>query len=156
MLSSFSVAPVRNRVKSDDLNGDGLQDLILENTSSIVVLTANSSISDTVRFSGIPFVSFSPLTQSEASAALDEFNSSFELIAETRAALGAFEARLETSANNLQVAAENYASAESQIRDTDVAATAAESTRLAIQQQLAASILSQANQQPSVALQLLS
>lgn len=45
--------------------------------------------------------------------------------------------------------------AETRIRDVDVAETAAELTRLNILQQAGAAVLSQANNQPSLALQLL-
>ena len=58
--------------------------------------------------------------------------------------------------NNLSVARENFAAAESRIRDVDVAAEAAELTRLNILQQAGAAVLAQANQQPSLALSLLS
>jgi flagellin len=46
-------------------------------------------------------------------------------------------------------------SAESRIRDVDVAFEAAELTRLNILQQASASVLAQANQQPALALTLL-
>ena len=65
------------------------------------------------------------------------------------------ESRLNISINNLQVARENFAAAESRIRDVDVAFEAAELTRLNILQQAATSVLAQANQQPSLALSLL-
>lgn len=45
--------------------------------------------------------------------------------------------------------------ADTRIRDVDVAETAAELTRLNILQQAGAAVLSQANNQPSLALQLL-
>jgi flagellin len=45
--------------------------------------------------------------------------------------------------------------AESRIRDADIAAEAAELTRLNILQQAGTAILAQANQQPQLALQLL-
>ena len=57
--------------------------------------------------------------------------------------------------NNLQIARENFNAAESRIRDVDVASEAAELTRTNILQQAAAAMLSQANQQPSLALSLL-
>ncbi len=50
----------------------------------------------------------------------------------------------------------NYTSAESRIRDTDIAKDAADVTRLSILQQAGAAVLAQANQQPSIALRLLS
>ena len=76
-------------------------------------------------------------------------------LASTRGILGATESRLNVAINNLSVARENFASAESRIRDVDVAAEAAELTRLGILQQAASAVLAQANQQPSLALSLL-
>ena len=59
--------------------------------------------------------------------------------------------RLETAARNLGTQNENYAAEESRIRDADVAADAAEAVRL----EAGAAVLSQANVQPQLALQLL-
>ncbi len=72
-----------------------------------------------------------------------------------RGTLGASSSRLNVAVNNLQVARENFASAESQIRDVDVASEAANLTRLNILQQAGAAVLAQANQQPALALSLL-
>ena len=95
------------------------------------------------------------LGQSAARAALDAVNNAIKSLASTRGTLGAAEARLNVAINNLSVARENFASAESRIRDVDVASEAAELTRLGILQQAGASVLAQANQQPSLALSLL-
>ena len=62
---------------------------------------------------------------------------------------------IQIAINNLTVARENFAAAESRIRDVDVASEAAELTRLSILQQAGASVLAQANQQPQLALSLL-
>jgi flagellin len=56
---------------------------------------------------------------------------------------------------NLTVTRENSIAAESRIMDTDVASEAAELTRLNILQQAGAAVLSQANQAPQLAIQLL-
>ena len=93
--------------------------------------------------------------QSASRAALDAVNNAIGSLAATRGNLGAVESRLTVTINNLEVAKENFASAESQIRDVDVAAEAAELTRTNILQQAGASVLAQANQQPSIALSLL-
>ena len=93
--------------------------------------------------------------QSASRAALDAVNSAIGSLASTRGILGAAEARLRVAINNLSVARENFASAESRIRDVDVASEAAELTRLGILQQAGAAVLAQANQQPSLALSLL-
>jgi flagellin len=93
--------------------------------------------------------------QSAARLALDAVNSAISSLASTRGTLGATESRLQVAINNLAVARENFASAESRIRDVDVATEAAELTRLNILQQAGAAVLAQANQQPSLALSLL-
>ena len=93
--------------------------------------------------------------QSAARLALDAVNSAISSLATTRGTLGATEARLNVAITNLAVARENFAAAESRIRDVDVAAEAAELTRLNILQQAGAAVLAQANQQPALALNLL-
>ena len=93
--------------------------------------------------------------QSAARLALDAIHIAVTSINSNRGRLGALESRLQTSIRNLQVARETFTAAESQIRDVDVASEAAELTRLSILQQAGAAILAQANQQPTLALQLL-
>jgi flagellin len=90
-----------------------------------------------------------------ALSALDAVKSAISSLTTTRGTLGAVESRLTVAVNNLQVARENFASAESQIRDVDVAQEAANLTRLNILQQAGAAVLAQANQQPALALSLL-
>ena len=93
--------------------------------------------------------------QSASRLALEAIKVALTSIGRSRGNLGALESRLSASINNLQVARENFKAAESQIRDLDVAAEAAELTRLNILQQSGAALLAQANQQPAIALQLL-
>ncbi|MGI6681399.1 MAG: flagellin [Bdellovibrionota bacterium] len=93
--------------------------------------------------------------QEASRTALDAVNAAITSLAATRGVLGATQSRLEVSINNLEVAKENFASAESRIRDVDVASEAAELTRLNILQQAASSVLAQANQAPAIALSLL-
>jgi flagellin len=93
--------------------------------------------------------------QSAARLALDAINAAITSVTRNRGTLGAAESRLETTIQNLLTARENFNAAESRIRDADVAAEAAELTRLTILQQAGTAILAQANQQPQLALQLL-
>ena len=93
--------------------------------------------------------------QAAAKSALDAVKAAISSLTTNRGTLGAAESRLNVTITNLQVARENFASAESQIRDVDVAAEAAQLTRLNILQQAGAAVLAQANQQPSLALSLL-
>ncbi|RME58826.1 MAG: flagellin FliC [Candidatus Dadabacteria bacterium] len=97
----------------------------------------------------------SEAAQTAARLALDAVNNAIQTLASNRGVLGATESRLRVAINNLSVARENFAAAESRIRDADIAFEAAELTRLTILQQAGAAVLAQANQQPSLALNLL-
>lgn len=94
-------------------------------------------------------------SQSAARLALDAINAAITSVTRNRGTLGAAESRLDLTVRNLQVARENFQAADSRIRDADVAAEAAELTRLTILQQASTAILAQANQQPQLALQLI-
>ena len=93
--------------------------------------------------------------QAAALSALDAVKLAIGSLTTNRGTLGAAESRLSVAVNSLQVARENFAAAESQIRDVDVAQEAANLTRLNILQQAGAAVLAQANQQPALALSLL-
>lgn len=95
------------------------------------------------------------VAQSAARLALEGINGAIGSLTNLRGALGAVESRLSTAVQNLSVSRENFASAESRIRDVDVAQEAAELTRLNILQQSGAAVLAQANAQPQIALALL-
>ena len=94
-------------------------------------------------------------TSDNAKSALGTLTSSIADVAQTRGTLGAYESRLLSAITNLRVARENFAGAESRIRDTDVAEETAKLTKGTILQQAGVAILAQANQQPNLALQLL-
>ena len=107
---------------------------------------------DTLRDTGI-------MTQDAASAALDLVkngaNSAINTVSSVRADLGAMQNRLEHTINNLDVATENMESANSRIRDTDMAKEMMEYTKQNVLTQAAQAMLAQANQQPQSILQLL-
>lgn len=92
---------------------------------------------------------------SAALQALDAVNRAIGSLSALRGQLGSGDSRLRTAVANLASLRQNYAAAESRVRDTDVAADAAEVTRLNILQQAGSSILAQANQIPSLAISLL-
>ncbi|MCX6119872.1 MAG: flagellin, partial [Proteobacteria bacterium] len=73
---------------------------------------------------------------------------------EYRAYLGAIQNRFQSSINNLGVQVENLDTARSRIRDADYASETATFTQASILQQAGTSVLSQANQQPQIALSL--
>ena len=72
-----------------------------------------------------------------------------------RADFGALQNRLQSTVNNIQVSIENLSSANSRVRDTDVAAETAELTKQNILMQAGTSVLSQANSSTNSALSLI-
>jgi flagellin len=68
-------------------------------------------------------------TQAGASSALALISSAIAKISTDRAALGAYQNRLEHTINNLGTTSENLAAANSRIRDVDMAAEMSEFTK---------------------------
>ncbi|ONI44541.1 hypothetical protein AN641_07085 [Candidatus Epulonipiscioides gigas] len=94
-------------------------------------------------------------TAESAHIALTTIDAAIEMISRQRAELGAVQNRLEHTVKNLDNTAENLQSAESQIRDTDMAEYMVELTRVNILSQSSQAMLAQANQIPQQVLQLL-
>ena len=74
----------------------------------------------------------------------------------TRADLGAMQNRLESTVRNQDSIKENVMDSRSRIQDTDFAEDTANLTQYQIIQQATATILTQANQRPQIALSLIS
>ncbi len=90
-----------------------------------------------------------------AASAIDTIRAAIDKVSEQRAVLGATQNRLEYTINNLDTASENLQSANSRIRDTDMAKMMMEYTKVNVLTQSAQAMLAQANQQPQSVLQLL-
>tara|TARA_B100001971_G_scaffold213729_1_gene247992 strand:- start:813 stop:1586 length:774 start_codon:yes stop_codon:yes gene_type:complete len=72
-----------------------------------------------------------------------------------RADFGALQNRLQSTVNNIQISVENLSAANSRVRDTDVASATAELTKNNILMQAGTSVLAQANQSTTSALNLI-
>lgn len=94
-------------------------------------------------------------TAANANTAIGLIDTAIDTVNSARGALGASQNRLTSAYTSIQSARENLSSAESRIRDVDVAYETADMTRNSILQQAAVSVLSQANVQPQLALRLL-
>lgn len=94
-------------------------------------------------------------TQDGAAAAISKINGAINKVSSTRGDLGAIQNRLEHTINNLGVTEENMTSAESRIRDTDMASEMMAYTKNNILIQASQAMLAQANQLPQGVLQLL-
>lgn len=116
--------------------------------------TTNLSINDmSAKALGIDKIDVS--TADGASSAVTLIENALTSVSAERANLGAVQNRLEHTINNLGTSAENLTSAESRIRDVDMASEMMEFTKNNILSQAAQSMLAQANQQPQGVLQLL-
>ena len=76
-------------------------------------------------------------------------------VASIRGELGALENRLTSTVKNISISVENLSAARSRIKDVDIANESAELTKRNILMQAGISVLSQANNVPQMALQLL-
>ena len=90
-----------------------------------------------------------------ATAAITTIQTAIDKVSSERSKLGAFTNRLEHTIANLGTASENMTSAESRIRDVDMAKEMSTFSKNNILSQAAQAMLAQANQQPQQVLQLL-
>lgn len=88
-------------------------------------------------------------------AAVATIDAAIKLVSDERAQMGAKQNRLEYTINNLSTSSENLSSAESRVRDVDMAKEMMNYQKNSILQQAAQAMLAQANQQPQGVLQLL-
>lgn len=94
-------------------------------------------------------------TTTDAFKAMKSVDAAIEKVSSYRATLGAAQNRLEHTVSNLKVTSENITSAESRIRDTDMADEITAYTKNNILLQAAQSMLSQANSMPQGVLSML-
>ena len=98
---------------------------------------------------------FSISTADLAQKTLGAIDMYIQYVDSSRAALGAIQNRMESTIRNQASISENESDARSRIRDTDFAEETARLTQNNIIQQASQTILSQANQRPTIALNLL-
>ena len=100
--------------------------------------------------SGLKVSSFS-----QAGTSMSKIQAAIDKVSTQRSKLGALQNRLEHTINNLDTTAENTQSAESRIRDTDMAAEMVQYSKNNILSQAGQSMLAQANQSNQGVLSLL-
>lgn len=94
-------------------------------------------------------------TQESASKAVDSVNSAINQVSSQRAYLGAIQNRLNYKIDNLTTSSQNLTSAESSIRDVDMASEMTKFTNSQILSQASTAMLAQANALPQNVLSLL-
>jgi len=116
--------------------------------------TMNIAISD-MDTSSLGVDGIDVTTQTGAETAITSIDKAIAQVSSERSKLGAAQNRLEHTINNLGTSSENLTSAESRIRDVDMAKEMMNYQKTSILQQAAQAMLAQANQQPQGVLKLL-
>ncbi len=124
--------------------------------SSLNSLTIGGPLSS-ANASGLGVTSVSTYFASATKAAsfISVLDTAISTVSTRRADIGSLQNRLDSAIQSLQVREQNMRASESRIRDVDVAQESAELTKSQILQQASATLLSQANQAPSIALSLI-
>nr|WP_300815578.1 flagellin [uncultured Acetatifactor sp.] len=94
-------------------------------------------------------------TEEKATEAIDRVEGAIHFISGIRGQLGAYQNRLESTINSLDITSENMTGAYSRIMDVDMAEEMTNYTTAQVMTQAATSMLAQANERPSQVLQLL-
>lgn len=145
-LSSFT-----ETTSAADVRADGTSTLqIGANTNQNLNIDINDMRSSALGVSGLQVG-----TQTQANVAIKVIDNATQKVSAERAKLGAFSNRLEHTIANLGTSSENLTSAESRIRDVDMAKEMSTFSKNNILSQAAQAMLAQANQQPQQVLQLL-
>jgi flagellin len=97
----------------------------------------------------------STMTKESAQTNLEAIDTAITKINDNRSTLGALQNRLQSTIQNSEIYTENLATANSRIRDTDMAEETSDLTKANILTNATVSVLGQANQNPQVALKLL-
>lgn len=127
-----------------DINNDDFRDRITYDSGAQV------ATADAIGIDGFDFS-----TKDGARSALEILEDSQKQVNGYRATLGALQNRLVSTNEHLSTSIENMSSANSRIRDADMAQSTAELSRNQVLLNASTSVLSQANQQPGLALKLL-
>lgn len=132
--------------------GDALTFFIGATADKLNAMTVGQQImtADALKVKGIAVD-----TTTNAFKAMKSVDAAIEVVSSYRATLGAAQNRLEHTVNNLKVTSENITSAESRIRDTDMADEITAYTKNNILLQAAQSMLSQSNAMPRGVLSML-
>ncbi|MFT8313946.1 MAG: flagellin [Clostridium sp.] len=116
--------------------------------------TINVNVND-MRSAALGVNNIDVTSATKATAAITTIQTAIDKVSDERAKLGAYSNRLEHTIANLGTSSENMTSAESRIRDVDMAKEMSTFSKNNILSQAAQAMLAQANQQPQQVLQLL-
>ena len=142
---SQSISSSGDEIAFGDTNEDGVLDIVTNEAS----LTTNTD------YGTASILEFDLTSVYGARQAMPLLDRKLEQLAQQRGDIGAFQSRIEVAESVLGVSSLNYEAAESRIRDADVAGESSRLVTFQILKEAGAAVLSQANQQPALAIQLL-
>ncbi|MFC4182832.1 flagellin N-terminal helical domain-containing protein [Saccharococcus thermophilus] len=148
---SFSIADMRAKALGITSESSGSYTYTGADGSNITAYYSTNTVKNRDKIEYVINVS----DAQSASRAITVIDNAIRLVSTERGKLGAIQNRLEHTINNLTTANENLTSAESRIRDTDMALEMTEFTKNNILTQAAQAMLAQSNQLPQGILQLL-
>ncbi|MBF0191442.1 MAG: flagellin FliC [Magnetococcales bacterium] len=126
------------------------------NAGQAIRVSIQRTVVSTLGLSTADTTNWGVSTQTKAYSTISVLDNALDSISDIRATLGAVQSRFESIIANLSNVSENTEAARARIQDADIAQETANLTRSSILQQAGVAILAQANQQPTVALSLLS
>ena len=132
-----------NLKPSSTATGKGIELQIGANEGQTMNFTLDDMSADAL---GVGGSSVNLSTQESAKTATTTIDAAIKKVSKARGQMGAVQNRLEHTINNLDTASENLQTAESRIRDTDMAAPSVNYSKNSILAQAGQSMLAQANQ----------
>jgi len=151
---SLTVSVSDMRSAALGISGDGSESTVAAKNGAVASYVSTANVTDGTSNTNSEF-SLDISTNTKATAAIGVLDDAISAVSTQRAKLGAYQNRLEHTINNLGTSSENLTSAESRIRDVDMAKEMSTFSKNNILAQAAQAMLAQANQQPQQVLQLL-
>ena len=152
MSNGFTISGICAQYKKQtgsgslDMGGAATQDNTTNGLYNETIGTGTAAVS---------YYAFSVHSASAAQNTIQTIDKIINIVDSKRAELGALQNRMESTIRNQENVAENVSDARSRIRDTDYSEEASNLSAQQIIQQAAQSVLTQANQRPQIAMNLL-
>lgn len=151
---SLDIADMQANALNITASSGGSATVTIGSTSVTAYFVSAANVTDGTSATNTEFA-LDVSSATKAGAAITVINAAIETVSGERSKLGAVQNRLEHTISNLDTSAENLQSAESRIRDVDMAKEMMNLTKNNILTQAAQAMLAQANQAPQGVLQLL-
>ena len=140
-----------------DLQGKGVTFQVGANADDDNTISVANTVFESVKFQELTGVADFDLTTMSAATfktAVENLDTGIDNVTSRKSLIGSAQNRLESALDTLTTQFENLSSAKSIITDADIASEASDFVQQQILQQVSTSLLSQANQAPSIALSL--